>query len=82
MLFFSDLVVGCSCRIDQITARTATFETILSLLSSFFVPQDEDSLVQWIGQMLGDKKLRSNMIRWKADWRDLVASGKDGQALL
>ena len=68
--------------IDLITAKSATFETILSLLSSFFVPQDEDSLVHWVGQMLGDKKLRSNMVRWKADWRDLVASGKDGQALL
>ncbi|GLB43592.1 putative protein with domain in Tre-2, BUB2p, and Cdc16p [Lyophyllum shimeji] len=67
---------------DQITSSGATFETVLSLLSSFFVPEDEDTLLAWIGRMLGDKKLRTSMLRWKEDWRGLVASGKDGTALL
>ncbi|RDB29361.1 hypothetical protein Hypma_016119 [Hypsizygus marmoreus] len=67
---------------DQITSASASFETVLSLLSSFFVPEDEDALLTWIGRMLGDKKLRSNMLKWKADWKALVASGKDGAALL
>ncbi|KAG5643501.1 hypothetical protein DXG03_000742 [Asterophora parasitica] len=67
---------------DQITSATANFETVLSLLSSFFVPEDENTLLAWIGRMLGDKKLRTSMARWKEDWRGLVASGKDGAALL
>ncbi|KAG1771237.1 RabGAP/TBC [Suillus occidentalis] len=61
---------------------SANFETILSLLSSFFVPEDDDSLLSWIERMLGDKKLRSRMAQWRQDWTELVASGKDGEALL
>ncbi|KAF7337566.1 Rab-GAP TBC domain-containing protein [Mycena sanguinolenta] len=67
---------------DHITSAAANFETILSLLSSFFVPEDEDSLLLWIEKTLGDKKLRSSMSRWRADWRQLVATGKDATALL
>jgi hypothetical protein len=67
---------------DQITAAAANFETVLSLLSSFFVPEDEDALLAWIGKTLGDKKLRASMNQWRKDWRTLVASGKEGDALL
>ncbi|KAJ7292954.1 rab-GTPase-TBC domain-containing protein [Mycena rebaudengoi] len=67
---------------DHITSAAANFETILSLLSSFFVPEDEDSLLLWIEKTLGDKKLRSNMTKWRADWKELVAAGKDVTALL
>ncbi|KAG6896767.1 hypothetical protein C0992_006281 [Termitomyces sp. T32_za158] len=67
---------------DQITSSAANFETVLSLLSSFFIPEDEDTLMNWISRMLGDKKLRSNMRKWKADWQALVAAGKDSTALL
>ena len=68
--------------LDHITSSSANFETILSLLSSFFVPEDEDTLMSWIETTLGDKKLRSNMVKWRQDWRLLVAYGKDGTALL
>ncbi|KAG6843622.1 hypothetical protein H0H93_000486 [Arthromyces matolae] len=67
---------------DQITSDSANFETVLSLLSSFFVPEDEDTLMNWIGRMLGDKKLRANMLAWKQEWRGFVATGKDTSALL
>ncbi|KAG6811093.1 hypothetical protein H0H92_009019 [Tricholoma furcatifolium] len=67
---------------DQITSASANFETVLSLLSSFFVPEDEDVLMAWIGRMLGDSKLRASMRAWKEEWRALVASGKEGNALL
>ncbi|KAJ7492257.1 rab-GTPase-TBC domain-containing protein [Mycena latifolia] len=67
---------------DHITSASANFETILSLLSSFFVPEDEDSLLLWIEKTLGDKKLRSNISRWRADWKELVAAGKEATALL
>ncbi|KAF9056052.1 rab-GTPase-TBC domain-containing protein [Panaeolus papilionaceus] len=67
---------------DHITSNSANFETVLSLLSSFFVPESEDVLMSWIEMTLGDKKLRANMQRWRRDWKALVAAGKDGSALL
>jgi len=67
---------------DNITSSAANFETVLSLLSSFFVPQDEDALLLWISKMLEDKKLRSSMGRWREQWRNLVATGNDGTVLL
>ncbi|KAJ8587045.1 hypothetical protein M405DRAFT_822272 [Rhizopogon salebrosus TDB-379] len=30
----------------------------------------------------GDKKLRSQIAQWRQDWVQLVASGRDGDALL
>ena len=68
--------------LDHITSTSANFETVLSLLSSFFVPEDENTLLAWIKSTLGDKKLRSNMRQWRNDWRNLVATGKDMAALL
>ncbi|KAJ8587051.1 hypothetical protein M405DRAFT_843450 [Rhizopogon salebrosus TDB-379] len=67
--------------IDHITSGSANVKTALSLLSSFFVPEDDDALLSWIEQMLGDKKLRSQIAQWRQDWVQLVASGRDGDAL-
>ncbi|KAF9013618.1 hypothetical protein BDZ89DRAFT_1077017 [Hymenopellis radicata] len=67
---------------DHITANNANFETVLSLLSSFFVPEDENALLFWIEKTLGDRKLRASMASWREDWKRLVAEGKDGSALL
>jgi len=67
---------------DHITSNAASFETVLSLLSSFFVPEDENALLAWIEKVIADKKLRSNMQQWRADWQRLVASGQQNQALL
>jgi hypothetical protein len=68
--------------LDQITSASANFETVLSLLSSFFVPEDENLLLSWIGKTLGNQKLRSNMGQWRVDWQRLVQKGEDGDALL
>lgn len=73
---------GTNAFVDQITATAANFETVLSLLSSFFVPEDEDMLLHWIERTLGDKKIRSSMQSWRKDWHALVAAGKEGDALL
>jgi hypothetical protein len=55
---------------------------VLSLLSSFFVPEDEDALLVWVGRLLGDQKVRDNMKHWRTEWQGLVAKGEDGKALL
>lgn len=68
--------------LDHITSNSANFETVLSLLSSFFVPEDEDAFLSWISNMLGDKKVRGNMAQWRRDWLALSAAGKEGTALL
>lgn len=68
--------------VDHITAATANFETVLSLLSSFFVPEDEDIYLNWIAKVAEDKKIRAEMQSWRAAWKGLVAAGRDGDALL
>lgn len=68
--------------LDHITSESANFETVLSLLSSFFVPEDENALLAWIEKVASDKKLRSDMRRWRGDWHRLVAAGQHTQALL
>lgn len=67
---------------DHITSPQASFETILSLLSSFFIPEDEDVLLRWIGRALDDKRLRADMEKWRSDWKTLVKEGKEGNVLL
>lgn len=67
---------------DHITSESANFESVLSLLSSFFVPQDENALLAWVEKVISDKKLRGSMQGWRQEWKRLVAEGKDGSALL
>jgi len=67
---------------DRITAESANFETVLSLLSSFFVPEDEDVYMNWIAKVAENKKIRSKMQSWREEWKGLVASGRDSEALL
>ncbi|KAF9258894.1 RabGAP/TBC [Marasmius fiardii PR-910] len=67
---------------DQITSASANFETVLSLLSSFFVPEDENILLFWVERTMADNKLRANMTRWRAEWQEIVKEGKEATALL
>jgi len=67
---------------QHLASPEANFETILSLLSSFFVPEDEDTLFIWIQKMLENKRLREEMKQWRVEWGQLVATGQDGKALL
>ena len=67
---------------DHITSDSANFESVLSLLSSFFVPEDENAFLAWIEKVLADQKLRSSMKEWRSTWQRLVASGEDSTALL
>lgn len=82
MSILTDLHYANYTTLDHITSDSANFETVLSLLSSFFVPDDDDIFLFWIESALGDKKLRSNMSKWRQDWQELVATGREGKALL
>lgn len=67
---------------EHITSSSANFESVLSLLSSFFVPEDENALLFWIEKVVSDKKMRAQMHAWRQEWKRLVKEGKDGSALL
>ncbi|EKM61570.1 uncharacterized protein PHACADRAFT_248253 [Phanerochaete carnosa HHB-10118-sp] len=67
---------------DHITSSSANFESVLSLLSSFFVPEDENALLSWIEKVISDKTMRDQMHAWRQEWKRLVKEGKDGSALL
>ena len=59
----------------------ASFESVLSLLSSFFVVENEDALMDWIRKAMQNRRLRRDMDRWK-EWKDKAENGEDKYALL
>jgi len=67
---------------EHFISKAANFETILSLLSSFFVPESEDEFMRWILKVMTDKNVRADIARWRAEWGDLVQRGAEGTALL
>ncbi|OCB87104.1 RabGAP/TBC [Sanghuangporus baumii] len=67
---------------DYLTSTHASFGMVLSLLSSFFVREDEDALLRWVERALDDKNLRAEKNQRRAEWRGLVREKKDGGVLL
>jgi len=67
---------------DHILSKTASFETILSLLSSFFILESEDHLMTWIFNVMNDKALRAEMNHLRSVWQSLVERGEEGRVLL
>ena len=82
LLYSSSHINHGAYLIEHLTSRQANFETVLSLLSSFFVPESEDALMKWIQHALDDKKLRADMARWRGEWKALVEKGEHTGALL
>jgi hypothetical protein len=68
--------------VDLLSDKTATFESILSLLSSYFVAEDEDAFMRFMRKLLSQQDLRSRMDGWRAEWGRLLREGKSDQALL
>jgi uncharacterized protein YihD (DUF1040 family) len=62
--------------------KTATFESILSLLSSYFVAEDDDSLMRWVRKMINHDGMKGRMDAWRKEWEVLVRDGKSGDSLL
>lgn len=67
---------------DALMSTSASFETILGLLSSDFVVEDEDALFYWLQRAMEDRRLRRNMNQWREDWQKLVSTGADKDVLL
>ena len=68
--------------IDNLLSPQASFESILSLLSSFFVVENEDALMDWIRKAMRNRQLRRDIDRWREEWKDKVENGEDKDALL
>lgn len=46
------------------------------------MPEDENVLLFWVGKVLEGPELRGKMQGWRQDWKELVKTGKDAQALI
>ncbi|WWC63189.1 uncharacterized protein I303_105789 [Kwoniella dejecticola CBS 10117] len=67
---------------DILSSPKATFESILSTLSSYFVAEDEDAFMDWIKRVIGQHDIRAKMDEWREEWKRLVEQGKSQSALL
>jgi len=68
--------------IDNLLSPRASFESILSLLSSFFVMENEDEFMGWIRKAMRNRQLRRDIDRWREEWKEKVKNGEDKDALL
>ncbi|KAM0789326.1 hypothetical protein ACM66B_000162 [Microbotryomycetes sp. NB124-2] len=53
----------------QFTSADASFEDILSMLSSYFEVESNDALMRWIRKTLRMKGIRQRLAQWRAEWR-------------
>ncbi len=66
----------------ELAHPSADFESILSLLSSYYVPEDEDAMLEWMRRLLWQPGVRELIIHWRREWRRKVEQGVSGEALL
>ncbi|KAG8792351.1 hypothetical protein FRC17_008609 [Serendipita sp. 399] len=67
---------------DNLLSKEASFESILNLLSSFYVMEDEDALMAWLRRAMSDRRLRRDMAQWREEWKELVRTHKEKDALI
>ncbi|KAG9049698.1 hypothetical protein FS842_011489 [Serendipita sp. 407] len=67
---------------DNLLSKEASFESILNLLSSFYVMEDDDALMAWLRRAMSDRKLRRDMALWREEWKELVRTHQERDALL
>ncbi|TKY89143.1 hypothetical protein EX895_001674 [Sporisorium graminicola] len=60
----------------------ADFETILSALSCFFVPEDDDALLFWVREALGRRDVRGTMASARQEYRRKVEAGEASALML
>lgn len=65
----------CGPRTDDFTGPDASFESILSRLSSYFYVESDDALLRWIRKTLRVKGLREKMKAWRTEWQGFVRDG-------
>ncbi len=66
----------------SLAATNADFEVVLSNLSAFYIPEEEDSFMTWIRKMLSQSLVREKISAWRRGWSELVRSGSSHSALM
>lgn len=64
-----------------ILAERADFEMVLSALSSFFVPEDDDKLMGWVRDAMARKDVRGTIKKAREEYRVKVKNG-EAEALM
>ncbi|GAA5867012.1 hypothetical protein JCM8547_008408 [Rhodosporidiobolus lusitaniae] len=59
----------------EFISPSASFESVLTRLSSFFFVESDDALLRWIRKTLRLKGLRSKMNDWRREWQGFVRDG-------
>ncbi|KAM0752967.1 RabGAP/TBC [Meredithblackwellia eburnea MCA 4105] len=59
----------------DLTLPNADFETILSSLSSFFIIEDDDSLMRWVRKVFYRDDMSKKLALWRLEWRGFVVDG-------
>lgn len=65
-----------------ILGEGADFETILSALSGFFVPEDDDALMGWVRRAMKRKDVRSTIRKAREEYRGMAERGEAGNLML
>lgn len=65
-----------------VLAPGADFEMILSALSSFFVPEDDDALMFWVRNALARKDVRTTIRNAREEYRRKVQAGEANGLML
>ncbi|BEJ12645.1 hypothetical protein CspHIS471_0211050 [Cutaneotrichosporon sp. HIS471] len=66
----------------ELAHPSADFESILSLLSSYYVPEDDDAMLEWMRRLLWQSGVREMLTHWRREWRKKVEQGVSEDALL
>lgn len=66
----------------ELAHPSADFESILSLLSSYYVPEDDDAMLDWMRKLLWQPGVRELITHWRRQWQGKVERGQSGDALL
>ncbi|GAA5836676.1 hypothetical protein JCM11251_002694 [Rhodosporidiobolus azoricus] len=66
----------------EFSSPSASFESILSLLSSYFFVESDDALLRWIRKTLRLKGLKQKMSGWRKEWQGFVADGTSGSKMI
>lgn len=68
-------------HVEEFTASNASFESILSALTSYFLVDSDDALLLWIRKLSLRKDLRRKMVVWRREWQGYVADGSSESRL-
>lgn len=66
---------------SRLLSPPASFETVLSLLSCYFVPEDEEVWIGWVRKVVERKEVREKMRGWRREWKGFVEDGTAGSRM-